>query len=159
MTREKKETSVLRSFILTDRMHRRLFENKMNGIGIHRSQHRVLMYLFRHLPNAPSQKELAEHFDISPAAIAVTLKKLETAGYITRTALESDNRVNTVVPTEKAYAIAEKTREYSEELENVVFADFSDAELDAFEKSLEKIQQAMRRYEERAAQAKGESQP
>lgn len=102
MTNEKKETSVLRSFILTDRMHRRLFESKMAGIGIHRSQHRVLMYLFKHLPDAPSQKELAEHFDISPAAIAVTLKKLENAGYITRAALENDNRVNTVIPTEKA---------------------------------------------------------
>ena len=158
MTNEKKETSVLRSFILTDRMHRRLFESKMAGIGIHRSQHRVLMYLFKHLPDAPSQKELAEYFDISPAAIAVTLKKLENAGYITRAALENDNRVNTVIPTEKARAVVEKTREYSEELENVVFADFSDAELNAFEKLLEKMQQAMRRYEERAQQAEGESQ-
>lgn len=158
MTNEKKETSVLRSFILTDRMHRRLFESKMAGIGIHRSQHRVLMYLFKHLPDAPSQKELAEHFDISPAAIAVTLKKLENAGYITRAALENDNRVNTVIPTEKARVVVEKTREYSEELENVVFVDFSDAELNAFEKSLEKMQQAMRRYEERAQQAEGESQ-
>ena len=83
MTSEKKETSVLRSFILTDRMHRRLFESKMAGIGIHRSQHRVLMYLFKHLPDAPSQKELAEHFDISKPSLSHHLATLKNAGLVT----------------------------------------------------------------------------
>ena len=63
-----------------------------------------------------------------------------------------------MIPTEKARTVVEKTLEYTEEMETVVFADFSDAELNAFEKSLEKMQQAMRRYEERAQQAEGESQ-
>ena len=148
MTNETKESTVLRSFIMTDRIHRRLFEKKMASIGVHRSQHRILMYLFKKQPEAPSQKEIAEQFDISPAAIAVTLKKLENAGYITRTSPQNDNRVNTVIATDKARAVVEKTREYSEELEKVIFAGFSDEELNAFEKSLEKMQKAMLQYEE-----------
>ncbi|MBQ5671095.1 MAG: MarR family transcriptional regulator [Oscillospiraceae bacterium] len=35
----------------------------------------MLMYLSLH-ENTPSQKAIAEHFGISPAAVTVTLKKL-----------------------------------------------------------------------------------
>ena len=65
VTNETKESTVLRSFIMTDRIHRRLFEKKMASIGVHRSQHRILMYLFKKQPEAPSQKEIAEQFDIN----------------------------------------------------------------------------------------------
>ena len=80
MSADKREATVMKNFILTDRMHRRLFENRTAVMGVHRSQHRILMYLAKR-NEAPAQKEIAEQFDVSPAAVAVTLKKLEDAGY------------------------------------------------------------------------------
>lgn len=157
MSVDKREAAVMKNFILTDRMHRRLFENRTAVMGVHRSQHRILMYLAKR-NEAPAQKEIAEQFDVSPAAVAVTLKKLEDAGYIKRSSLKNDNRVNTVSITDKAREVVEQTKQFSEELEKAVFADFSDAELAAFEKSLEKMQRAMRAYEEKqAARPEGES--
>ena len=73
----------IQAFIKADIMHRRAIEQWATDAGMHRSQHRMLMYLTR-CKGTPSQKDLAKHFDISPAAVAVTLKKLENDGYIER---------------------------------------------------------------------------
>ena len=43
----------------------------------------ILMYLTR-CTTTPSQKDIAKHFEISAAAVAVSLKKLEAGGYIKR---------------------------------------------------------------------------
>ncbi len=139
--------ALIQTFICTDYMHRRLFERKMASIGVHRSQHRILMYLAENRKEAVSQKDIAARFDISPAAITVTLKKLEAGGYITRCALKNDNRVNLVTATDKALAVVEKTKQFSDELEEVIFRQFSDDELERFAESLEKMQKAMHEYE------------
>ena len=63
----------IHSFISANIMHRRVIEQWANDAGVHRSQHRMLMYLTK-CPNMPSQKALADHFDISPAAVTQTVK-------------------------------------------------------------------------------------
>lgn len=145
--------ALIQTFICTDYAHRRLFERKMASIGVHRSQHRILMYLAEHRGEAISQKDIAARFDISPAAITVTLKKLEAGGYITRRTLKDDNRVNMVTATDKALAVVEKTKQFSDELEEVIFADFSDRELECFAASLEKMQKAMHEYEAKMSES------
>ncbi len=128
-------------------MHRSLFEKQMSRLGIHRSQHRILMYLAEHPDLRPSQKEIAEVFHISSAAVAVTIKKLESGGYITKSVLQKDNRVNEVCITPKAIAIVEQTKEIAKKMEQNIFADFSKDELEAFGICLEKMQTAMKEYD------------
>lgn len=82
-------------------------EGKFRGNGIHKSQHMVLMYLDH--KGVSSQKEIAAHFSISPAAIAVTLKKLEKGGFISRVSNNSDNRFNEVQITELGRSIVERS--------------------------------------------------
>ncbi len=147
MSRYETHHALIQAFICTDQMHRRLFERQMAKIGVHRSQHRILMYLAANRDKELSQKDIAETFDISPAAITVTLKKLESGGYITRKAHRYDNRVNTVSVTEKALSVVETTKRFSEDLEEVVFAGFSDDELNTFSTLLNKMQSAMLSYE------------
>ena len=83
----------IHAFISADILHRRSIEKWATDAGMHRSQHRMLMYLNK-CENTPAQKDLANHFDISPAAVAVTLKKLESDGYIERVKCQerSDSR-------------------------------------------------------------------
>lgn len=154
--KKKSPADVIQTFIITDRMHRTMFEKEMAALGIHRSQHRILMYLAKKSPEAPSQKEIAETFRISPAAVAVTLKKLEAGGYIVKTALEKDNRVNTVSVTDKALDVVNQTVEISKKLEKCLFENFTQDEIDFFCRCLEKMQNSMKTYSERAEMTEGE---
>ena len=65
-------------FRKTDTMLRRYLDRKVSNTGVFPTQHRLLMELDRN-PSC-SQVDLAEKFDVSAAAIAVSLKKLEKGG-------------------------------------------------------------------------------
>ena len=66
MSDKRELSSLIRLFICTDRMHKAYVDRFISELGIHRSQHMILMYLAR-CEKTPSQKELAQHFDVSPA--------------------------------------------------------------------------------------------
>ncbi|MBQ8907625.1 MAG: MarR family transcriptional regulator [Clostridia bacterium] len=119
------------------RMHHTLCENTVAGLGIHRSQHRLLMHLHRR--DGATQKELAEELEVSPAAVAVSLKKLEGEGFV-RKASSQDGRVNQVYITEKGKQIAESSRSFFEAIDAEMFSSLSEEEFDALYSILEKIE-------------------
>ena len=133
-----KISSAVNIMIKTERMHRHLFDNTVMGIGIHRTQHRILMYIARN-KKLGSQKVLAEHIGITPAAITGAIKKLESDGYVRRTQ-GNDNRYREVELTESGMAIVEKTRELFFNMDTSLFDGFSEEELDGYISYLEKIQ-------------------
>lgn len=130
--------------IRTDHMHRALIDSRVHEIGVHRTQHRILMHLARH-EHLPSQKELAEHLDITPAAVTGALKKMERDGYIERT-LGQDNRFNEIRITEKGRDLVKLTRRLFSEADMSVFEGFSEEELSSYLRFLEKMQENMRGY-------------
>ena len=73
--------STMRKFRRISMLHRSVFESNVASLGIHQSQHHLLFHIAKS-GETPSQKEIAEHFKISPAAVAVSLKKLESGGFI-----------------------------------------------------------------------------
>ncbi len=129
------------TFIATDKLHRRAIERRAAEIGLHRSQHRMLMYLSC-CDITPSQKDLAKHFDISPAAVAGTLKKLEADGYIERGKCNErqDSRFNEIKITELGREATMQSRQYFRRIDNEALRGFSFAELDTFIGLLEKMQ-------------------
>lgn len=129
--------------IRTDHMHRALIDSRVREIGIHRTQHRILMHLARH-DRLPSQKELATHLDITPAAVTGTLKKLERDGYVTRM-LGQDNRFNELMITKKGRELVKLTRSLFSEADNSMFEGFSEEELSAYLACLEKMQANIRK--------------
>lgn len=141
---ENKIFSAVNTMIKTDRMHKHLLDTHVSGIGIHRTQHRILMHISRN-NKLVSQKCLAEHIGVSPAAITGALKKLEKDGYIRR-AQGSDNRYNEVEITPLGKKIVEDTRLMFSELDTSLFLDFSDEELDGYIAYLEKIQRNIDRH-------------
>ena len=135
----------IHAFITANILHRRTIEGWANDAGMHRSQHRMLMYLTK-CESIPSQKDLAKHFDISPAAVAVTLKKLESDGYIERGKCHerSDSRFNEIRITERGRAAAMESRKYFQHVDSEALKDFSEEELALFTSFLERMSQNMK---------------
>lgn len=141
-----KLTQAIDMMIKTDRMHRSLIDSRVRDIGIHRTQHRILMQLARE-GKLPSQKELADRLDITPAAVTGALKKIEQDGYIKRT-LGHDTRFNEIKITEKGRALVALTKELFSKADASMFEGFSDEELDTYISCLEKFQANIRKQME-----------
>lgn len=140
---ENKLATAIDAMIRTDHMHKSLIDSRVREIGIHRTQHRILMHLARR-EKLPSQKELAEHLDITPAAVTGALKKIESDGYIERT-LGHDTRYNEIKITEKGRELVALTRELFSATDKSMFDGFSDRELDTYIACLGKLQANIRR--------------
>ena len=91
---------LIEKYIRVTRLHRSVIEHQLEGTGVYRSQHQILMYVSNN-PNV-SQKDLAKMYGVSGATIAVSLKKLEKGGYIKRLVDQDDNRCNQICITERA---------------------------------------------------------
>lgn len=138
MISEQKARECIHLLMKTERLRRKYIENEVKSMGIHRSQHGILMYISRH-GGKPCQKDIAEKFEISPAAVAVTIKKLENNGYIQRNSSKDDNRYNELKLTAKGKEIIEKSSEVFKEVDRKTFESFTDEELEQFVAMLEKI--------------------
>ncbi len=64
----------------------------MTDSGLHPGQPRLLEYIRSH-PGC-TQKEAADELDVTPASAAASLKRLEKAGYVTRSPDDKDARRN-----------------------------------------------------------------
>ena len=134
---EEQKHRIIHLMGVTDRTLKRSISKKVENTGVFRSQHRLLMILGKH-PDC-SQTELAERLEISSAAVAVSLKKLEKSGFISRQCQENDNRVNQVVITEKGWEIIDQSVQYFKEMENAFLSDFSEEELKQLQSFLERM--------------------
>ncbi len=134
----------IKAFIEVTRLHRTVLERRLNQTGVYRSQHQILMYIAKN-PNA-SQKDIARLHHASTATIAVSLKKLEKGGYITRMVDRNDNRYNQIEITDKGQAVINESRQYFQLVEDQMFADFSPDELEQFEGLLGKIKMNLSQF-------------
>ena len=90
----------MRKILRVSRLHRMVCERDISKMGIHHSQHHLLMYIAKQ-GEITSQKEIAERFGITPAAVARSLKSLENEGFVERTSLKDDGRFNKIRITDK----------------------------------------------------------
>lgn len=132
------QSLAVETMIKISKLHRNMIDLRVKELGIHQTQHRILMHLARDAV-LPSQKELADRLDITPAAVTVALRKIEQDGYVAR-ALGHDARYNELKITEKGRDLVNRTRELFSAADAAVFEGFSDEELDAYISCLKKIQ-------------------
>ena len=118
---------VTHQMIVTNQMHRRTLECNLEGTGIHRAQHRLLMTLAK--KSFVSQVELAQYLEVSPATIAVSLKALKKAELIKKTAKEEDNRINFVELTDKGRKLVEDSCGFFDALDEQMYQGFEQEEL------------------------------
>lgn len=125
-------------FMKVNRLHRKAVESRFSGCKIHRSQHGLLMYLSK-VNETPTQKELADRFEVSPAAIASSIKRLEADGYIIRKTNESDTRQNMIFITDKGREVVEFSKSTFEELDRKTYGSMSEEELIRLDELLDKM--------------------
>lgn len=128
--------------LCTARIHRNHCERFVSSLGVHDSQHRVLMYLSD--KTASSQKEIAAAFHVSSAAIAVTLKKLENGGFIRRVQEKDDMRQNRIEITKSGLEVVNRSKNFFEDLDKKMFEGISDTERETFISCLEKMQKNLK---------------
>lgn len=76
-----------------------------------------------------SQKEISQKLNISPPTVAVSIKRLERAGFLERKTDEKDQRKSRIYLTEEGRDMIRKSKAYIEENEKVLFKGFSESEL------------------------------
>lgn len=133
----------VKQFMHANKMHRAAFTRVAGKYGMHRSQHRMLMYICKNEGKA-SQKQIAEAMDVSPAAITVMLNKLEETGYILRNTSSFDSRVKYIMPTEKAKVLVSESRSYFDSLDKTMLAGFDEKSLKMLCAAFEKMQENMK---------------
>lgn len=131
--------NIICSFIKIDSKHRKAIEEQASKFGIHRSQHRMLMYLSNQ-NNDITQKEISQSLEISPAAVTATLKKLENAELIYRESIKEDNRSNRIIISDKGRKIVEQSRKSFMNIDILTFAGLSSDELSKLKELLDKIE-------------------
>lgn len=136
---EEKRFFVISKMLKICRIHRGLIESRVGQMDIPITAHRALMYIARK-ERIESQKELAGHLEITPAAVTGVLQRLETDGYIERK-LGCDNRFNEIIITDKGRQTVELSRDLFRELDAEISDGFSDGELELFLSFLDRIKE------------------
>ena len=120
------------------RIHGAALDHVTADQGIYKSQLKMLGYVYHH--EGISQRELAGQLEISPPSIAVTAKKLEKMGYISRRMDENDNRMNILNTTSEGRALLGRTWKQFTDVDVQMFFGFSLEELKQLRAFYERIQ-------------------
>lgn len=141
-TRQKRNQCLIHSLLWASRIHRSMIEERVKKIGVHSSQHRMLRIIAS--DKDICQKDIAQRLNISSAAVAVTLGKLEAAGLIERSQFFEDARKNHIRVTDKAAEILQRTSDKFAEADDIFFSALSDEELETLGKLVDKICHSLR---------------
>ncbi len=124
-------------FIKIAREHRKTVEKRISSLGIHPSQHHLLMCLSKN--GACAQSSIAEAMEVSAATVAVSLKKLEKGGYIEKKISREDCRSNLIALTKKGEEVVEKSKVLFEEVDRKMFESLTEEEEQMLHECMEKI--------------------
>ena len=105
--------------------------------GLHPGQPRLLQFIREH-PGC-TQKEAADDLDVTPASAAASLKRLEKAGFVSRSADPKDARRNRLFVTDQGITQMEEKGRQFEALDQRMFAGMTDEEVEAFRSACEKM--------------------
>ncbi len=123
--------------IHTMRLHHRIVERRIDGLGVHHSQHRLLMRLWR-MGRSASQKDIAAAMDVSPACVARMLKPLHAAGLVEKSC-GTDGRCNEVGITQGGRRLVEDSLELFRQIDAQMFRGVSGEALAALRDTLGRV--------------------
>lgn len=120
------------------RLHHTRADQRMEQIGLYRGQAFLLMNLSEQ--DNMTHSEIAERLKISPAAATKVIKRMEQAGYVERRTDASDERVSRVYLCDKGRALIAQIHETFGELERVLIAGLTEAEIQQMRTILTRMQ-------------------
>ncbi len=121
-----------------NRLHRSVIGDGTDEFKLRRSVNLMLIYISQ-CKAPPSQKDIAESFDITPAAVAMALKKMEMRGLIMRTPSESDNRINLIELSDAGRELLEKNKQRFDTADKVMLDGIDEKDLVEISKILDKM--------------------
>lgn len=138
--------SLVWDIIKIAREHRKTVEKRICSLGIHPSQHHFLMHIAKH--GACTQNHIAEAMEVSAAAVAVSLKKLEKGGYIEKKNSLEDGRSNVIVLTAKGEDVVEKSRLMFDEVDGKMFDSLTEEQQIQLHSMMEQITNNLKTMED-----------
>jgi DNA-binding MarR family transcriptional regulator len=119
-------------FLLTDvaRLMRTIYDRRVKGLGLTRSQWWVLNHLFR--GDGVTQTELADTLEIEKPTLGRLLDRLQAKGWVRREADARDGRVWRVYLTDEVEPAMRTLRTVAAELRRDALAGLSAAERERF---------------------------
>lgn len=143
--RDERIRGALDRLVRAMRLHHRVVEKRIDGLGVHHSQHRMLMRLSR-MGRMPSQKDFAQALDVSPACVARTLKSLSAAGLIDR-AEGTDGRCREIAILPAGQKLVDDSVKTFHAIDTEMFEGISDEEIDRLTETLNRLYQNLCRME------------
>lgn len=128
---------LVHQFISISVIHRCQITKSASKVGLYFGQPSILRYVTEH--DGCTQKELASALHISPASAATSLKRIEKAGLITRTADEADSRKNHLSVTEKGSEALRQFVEICKTTDKEMFKGFTQEEMDTLHSLLTRL--------------------
>ena len=101
-----------------------------SDIGLYYGQPPIIEYILYH--DGCTQKNIAEHFNVTPASIALSTKRLQKAGYIEKKTDEHNLRCNSLHVTEQGKKVSRQWREELNSFTQNLFSRFTQEELETF---------------------------
>jgi DNA-binding MarR family transcriptional regulator len=118
----------------------RIFSRILKQHNIHEinpAQGRILFVLWEH--DEIPISELSKKTQLEKSTLTAMLDRLENDGFIRRMASEDDRRKTIIKRTDKDKSFQKAYYQISEEMTALFYKDFSEREVDKFEKYLERI--------------------
>ena len=143
--REALSREAIDRLVRTMRLHHRVVEKRIDGLGVHHSQHRTLMTLSR-MGKTASQKDIAEAMGVSPACVARTLKALSASGWVEKSEGE-DGRCREIALMPEGQRLVDASIKTFQGIDQEMFEGIPDGELEAFAHTLDTIYQNLCRME------------
>lgn len=118
-------------------IHRYRISNSASKAGLYFGQPRILEYILEN--DSCTQKDVANAMYISPASAAVTLKRIEKAGLITRIPDKCDSRKNHLSVTQKGVDALKEFRKICDATDEDMFKGFSEEERETLHNLLTRL--------------------
>ena len=115
------------------RVHANTIQAELNARGLSDVGSPLILFMLDHHGEGgeiASQRELAQTLQVSPAAIATSLKSLERMGYVEKRPDEQDNRRNRVLITEKGKNAVQQCFAVFQEIDRRMMEGLTDQERD-----------------------------
>ena len=99
-------------------------------VGLYFGQPPIIEYVLYH--DGCTQKNIAEFFNVTPASIALSTKRLQKAGYLEKKTDERNLRCNSLHVTEQGKNVSRRWREKLDIYMQSMFSGFTQDELETF---------------------------
>lgn len=118
-------------------LRRDIIDAKFREYGLGFGQPPILKYLSDH-ENA-TQKEIADHLQITQPAVAKALKKMEESGFIVRLENKKDTRCHRLKLTKKGKEIMSFADDYFLNIDNITYTGFTEDEIELLSVFVERM--------------------